>query len=127
MRVFGRRFNGGWLMLVALISSGSLVARAALAQFDVPYVPTPYVVVDRMLEMADVQPDDYLVDLGSGDGRIVVAAVQDYDVNRALGVDINPQRVAEAEVNAIRAEAWRTGRNSDRATCLKWIFPMPRY
>ncbi|MDX5363016.1 MAG: class I SAM-dependent methyltransferase [Pseudazoarcus pumilus] len=70
---------------------------------DVPYVPTPDTAVYRMLEMAEVQPDDYVIDLGSGDGRIVVAAARDWSVKRAMGVDIDPERIAEANENARKA------------------------
>src|SRR3954471_21562044 len=51
-------------------------ASAYAATANVPYVPTPQVVVDRMLEMARVGPRDYVIDLGSGDGRIVITAAQ---------------------------------------------------
>lgn len=87
--------------VAALGLSLSLAGAASAApRLDVPYVPTPHDVVHRMLEMAEVQPDDYLIDLGSGDGRIVVAAVQNWNVQRALGIDLDPQRVEEAEENA---------------------------
>ncbi|MFE8601790.1 SAM-dependent methyltransferase [Archangium violaceum] len=66
---------------------------------DVPYVPTPQPVVDAMLELAGVKPGDVLYDLGSGDGRIVVTAAQRFGV-RGVGIDINPERVQEAEANA---------------------------
>ena len=69
---------------------------------DVPYVPTPQVVVDKMLEVADVKPGDVLYDLGSGDGRIVVTAAQRFGV-RGVGIDINPERIQEAEANAKQA------------------------
>jgi SAM-dependent methyltransferase len=73
---------------------------AAVAEddLDVPYVPTPRRVVEAMLEMAEVGPDDYLIDLGSGDGRIAIMAAQ--RGARALGVDIDPDRVAEAALGA---------------------------
>jgi hypothetical protein len=67
-------------------------------ELDVPYVPTPMRVVDRMLEMAEVGPEDYLIDLGSGDGRIPVAAAR--RGARALGVDIDPMRIGEAHAAA---------------------------
>lgn len=70
---------------------------------DVPYVPTPDVAVYRMLEMAGVQPDDYVIDLGSGDGRIVIAAARDWGVKKALGIDIDPERIVEANENARKA------------------------
>jgi len=70
---------------------------------DVPYVPTPEAVVSRMLEMADVQPTDFVIDLGSGDGRIAIAAVRERGAKGAMGVDIDPERIAEARTNAERA------------------------
>jgi precorrin-6B methylase 2 len=66
---------------------------------DVPYVPTPQQVVDDMLELAGVKKGDVLYDLGSGDGRIVVTAAQRYGVP-GVGIDINPERIGEAEANA---------------------------
>ena len=80
-----------------------LAAPCALAQEPrVPYVPTPQEVVERMLEMAKVGPHDYLIDLGSGDGRIVVTAARKYGA-RGFGVDLNPVRIQEANDNARRA------------------------
>jgi precorrin-6B methylase 2 len=67
---------------------------------DVPYVPTPQAVVDRMLQIANVTDDDVVYDLGSGDGRIPITAVRQYNVQRAVGVDINPERISEANQNA---------------------------
>lgn len=69
-------------------------------KLDVPFVPTPHQVVEKMLDMADVQPSDFLIDLGSGDGRIAIAAVRDRGARGAYGVDLNPERVAEARANA---------------------------
>jgi hypothetical protein len=68
----------------------------------VPYVPTPQDVVERMLEIAKVGPHDYLIDLGSGDGRIVVTAAKKYGT-RGFGVDLNPERIRESTENARRA------------------------
>ena len=62
---------------------------------DVIYVPTPYEVVDKMLEMADVRPGEVVYDLGCGDGRIPCTAAKKYGV-RAWGFDINPKRVEES-------------------------------
>lgn len=76
---------------------------AARIELDVPYVPTPHEIVASMLEMAAVGPDDHLIDLGSGDGRIVIAAVRDRDARSAEGIDLDPVRVAEARANAIDA------------------------
>ena len=69
---------------------------------DVPYVPTPQAVVDKMLEMAAVTKDDVVYDLGSGDGRIVITAAKKYGV-RGVGVDIDPERIKEANANAVQA------------------------
>ena len=69
---------------------------------SVPYVPTPQDVVERMLEIAKVGPSDYLIDLGSGDGRIVVTAAKKYGA-RGFGVDLNPERIRESNENARRA------------------------
>jgi len=66
---------------------------------DVPYVPTPNEVVDRMLQLANVTGDDTLYDLGSGDGRIVITAAQRYGT-RGTGIDINPELVQQSQANA---------------------------
>lgn len=90
------------LVLAGIASLGFIMAQPARAAYtlDVPFVPTPYEVVDRMLEIAQVGPDDHVIDLGSGDGRIAIAAVRKYGARSALGVDLNPERVAEARANA---------------------------
>src|SRR5215470_17646726 len=69
---------------------------------DVPFVPTRQEVVEQMLRLAEVKPEDVVYDLGCGDGRIVVTAAQKFGA-RGVGVDIDPQRVAEANANAKRA------------------------
>jgi precorrin-6B methylase 2 len=71
---------------------------------DVPYVPTPQPVVARMLQIAKVTRNDVVYDLGSGDGRIPITAAQKYGVRRAVGIDINPERVREANQNAQQAK-----------------------
>lgn len=65
---------------------------------DVIYVPTPYEVVEKMLEVAQVKKGDVVYDLGCGDGRIVVTAAKKYGV-RAVGFDIDPERIKEAREN----------------------------
>lgn len=65
---------------------------------DVDYIPTPHDVVARMLELAAVEKDDVLYDLGCGDGRIVVAAAKKHGC-RAVGFDIDPKRVKESREN----------------------------
>jgi hypothetical protein len=69
---------------------------------DVPYVATPQVTVDEMLRLAEVGPQDFVLDLGSGDGRIVVTAAKKFGA-RGLGVDIDWRLVAEAGENARQA------------------------
>jgi len=66
---------------------------------DVIFVPTPQSVVDEMLKVANVKKGDVLYDLGSGDGRIVITAAKRFGV-RGIGIDIDPQRIAEANENA---------------------------
>jgi SAM-dependent methyltransferase len=66
---------------------------------DVPFVPTTNPVVDAMLKLANVKKSDLVYDLGCGDGRIVVAAAKKFGA-RAVGVDINPERIEEANSNA---------------------------
>lgn len=69
---------------------------------DVPFVSTRQPVVDRMLEAANVTEDDVVYDLGSGDGRIVITAAQEYGA-RGVGIEIDPERVREARQNAKEA------------------------
>ncbi|MCL4799285.1 MAG: methyltransferase domain-containing protein [Burkholderiales bacterium] len=69
---------------------------------DVVWVPTPEALVERMLEMARVTSKDYVVDLGSGDGRTVIMAAQKYGVN-ALGIEYNPDMVALSVKAAAKA------------------------
>ena len=71
-------------------------------QPDVIFVPTPQEVVEDMLRLADVKKGDVLYDLGSGDGRIAVTAAKKYGI-RATGIDIDPERIKEANENAKKA------------------------
>ena len=66
---------------------------------DVPYVATGMEVVDAMLGLAAVRPNEFVIDLGSGDGRILIAAARSNGA-RGLGVDIDPARIREANDNA---------------------------
>src|SRR5688500_7463608 len=92
-----------------LIAAALLAAIPALAQpqawaWDdgtVPYVQTPMEIVERMLRMAEVRKDDYVIDLGSGDGRIIIEAAK--RGARGLGVDLDPNLVKHATENAQRA------------------------
>jgi SAM-dependent methyltransferase len=90
-----------------LLLAGAVLAAAAAAQQKEPertggpYVPTPQVVVDEMLRMARVGPSDYVVDLGSGDGVIVLTAATQYRA-RGFGVDIDPELVKLSNAEAKR-------------------------
>lgn len=89
------------LAVLALLLAALFPAHAQITpELDVPYVPTPDRVVARMLAMADVKAGDTVIDLGSGDGRIAVAAVRDRGADSALGIDLDPQRIREAKANA---------------------------
>jgi hypothetical protein len=91
-------------MWVGLSATAALLGAPALAQEgrgDVVYVPTPQVVVDEMLRMAKVGPNDYLIDLGSGDGRFVITAAQ--KGARAFGVDLDTYLLRMARENAQKA------------------------
>jgi hypothetical protein len=76
-----------------------LTLAAPLRASDAPYVPTPMSVVDAMLEMANVGPQDYLIDLGSGDGRIPLRAATRFGA-RGFGVEIEPHLVRDANAAA---------------------------
>ena len=74
-------------------------SEAFRAKFEVPYVPTPKVTVDEMLRFANVGPQDFVIDLGSGDGRIVITAARKFGA-RGFGVDLDGELVAESGENA---------------------------
>jgi Mycolic acid cyclopropane synthetase len=67
-----------------------------------PFVPTPHEVVERMLELAEIKPGDILYDLGSGDGRIVIAAASKYGI-KAIGFELDPSLVKKSRDNIQRA------------------------
>ncbi len=93
--------SGRWLRCSSF--AALLLCNSALAQTrvetkpDVIFVPTPQVVVDKMLELAEVSPKDILYDLGCGNGIIVVAAAK--RGARAVGFDVDPERVLETREN----------------------------
>jgi SAM-dependent methyltransferase len=86
----------------ALIAVTLLVGLQSAPTNLAPYVPSPPDVVDRMLAFANVGRNDVVYDLGCGDGRIVIAAAKNYGA-RGVGVDIDPERIAEARANARKA------------------------
>jgi ubiquinone/menaquinone biosynthesis C-methylase UbiE len=75
-------------------------------RLDVPYVPTNMETVHKMLEMGRVGKNDVVYDLGCGDGRIVVTAAKERGA-RGVGIDLNPERIAEANANARQAGVTR--------------------
>jgi ribosomal protein L11 methylase PrmA len=85
------------ICLAWLISIAHVQAQDAL-KLDVPYVPTDDAVVASMLDMAKVDKNDVVYDLGCGDGRIVIAAAK--RGARGVGIDLNPARISEAKTNA---------------------------
>lgn len=94
------------IAMLGLLLSASLVRAQAINEglrTGGPYVPTPQEVVDHMLKFANVGPRDFVIDLGSGDGRMVITAAQRFGA-RGLGVDIDPELVERS-----RAEAERLG------------------
>ena len=97
------KFGAGLSLIVFLTVSSIAFPAAQTKRVDAPqlapYVPTPQEVVERMLDLAKVTKDDFVVDLGCGDGRIVVTAAKKYGA-RGLGVDIDPVRIEEANANA---------------------------
>lgn len=94
----------------AFLANAMLLSACAAQKLDVPYEPSTTEIVATMLKLANTGPQDVVYDLGSGDGRIVVAAVRDFGARKGVGVDINPERIAEARHNASQAGV------SDRAT-----------
>lgn len=108
-RQIGRRFIAGHLVLAlaagaVATSSVSIVAADTANQTRprgdslAPFVPTPYDVVERMLALAEVTKNDVVYDLGSGDGRLVIAAAK--RGARGVGIDIDPQRIEESRAAA---------------------------
>ncbi|HXF67760.1 MAG TPA: methyltransferase domain-containing protein [Burkholderiales bacterium] len=89
----------GQALLAALLAAGPAPAQD---WGDTPYVQTPQNVVEKMLEIARVGPGDYVIDLGSGDGRMVITAAKKYGA-RGFGVDLDRKLVALSNRNAARA------------------------
>jgi cyclopropane fatty-acyl-phospholipid synthase-like methyltransferase len=75
------------------------VPSQAWPQETIPFVPSPMLVVERMLELAEIKKDDVIYDMGSGDGRILIQAAKKYGV-KGVGVDLNPTLVEQARLKA---------------------------
>jgi precorrin-6B methylase 2 len=96
------------VLFTVIVAAGAAHAQTsaqapALRSPDVIFVPTPPEVVAAMLKLAKVGPNDVVYDLGSGDGRIPIAAVQTFKAKSAVGIDIDPQRIREANENLKKA------------------------
>ena len=90
------------LALIAAVAAHAVAQAPTETKRDVPYVPTREPVVMKMLEMARVTKNDVVYDLGSGDGRIVIAAAKQFGA-RGVGIEIDPKLVREATRNAREA------------------------
>jgi len=106
MRCHPRPFISALLVSLVVVFLAPLLKATAANGLDeepyVPYVPTPEAVVDEMLEIAKVSARDIVYDLGSGDGRIVIAAAKRFGA-RGVGIEINPDLIHEATENAGQA------------------------
>ncbi len=98
-------------LAASFVLAGTLHAQGKKADYepqvgqagkDVIWVPTPDEVVDRMLRMAQVKPDDYVVDLGAGNGKIAIAAAKNFGA-RSLGIEYNPDMAKHAQANVEKA------------------------
>src|SRR5580700_12126956 len=92
----------GFALLVLFTSLAGAQSSQPKHELDVPYVPTTEAAVKAMLRLAEVKRTDIVYDLGCGDGRIVIAAAKEYGAH-GVGIDINPERIQEAEENAKKA------------------------
>jgi len=86
---------------LVLAATAPVLAQDARAKDHIagPYVPTPWVIVDEMLKLADIRPDDVVYDLGSGDGRLVITAAKRYKA-RGVGVELQPELIEMANAGA---------------------------
>lgn len=110
-----KRFVSSWTLSLAIalvlvvVPAMAQQTQSPLRSPDVIFVPTPPEVVKAMLETARVGKNDIVYDLGSGDGRIAIAAVKDFNAQRSTGIDIDPQRIKEATANLAAAEKEKPG------------------
>lgn len=89
------------LFFAAMLLTAPLRLQAQ-PMFDVPFVPTPYVVIDEMLRLAQVTERDFVMDLGSGDGRVLITAAQKFGA-RGLGVELDEHLIYQSEAAAVQA------------------------
>jgi SAM-dependent methyltransferase len=89
------------LMLLGVSALAQIPWSVPEVDIHAPYVTTPYPLVEAMLTLASTKKSDMVYDLGCGDGRIVIAAAKRYGAH-GVGIDINPERIQEAQANAKR-------------------------
>lgn len=87
------------VLFLTVLTCGFIALAQEAPPLDVPFVPTPEPVVEEMLRLANIRKGDVLYDLGSGDGRIVIAAAKKFGI-QGVGIDLNPARIREAQANA---------------------------
>jgi cyclopropane fatty-acyl-phospholipid synthase-like methyltransferase len=98
------RQTATWLVLKLIFLIGNGCSSIPVwTDGEVPFVPTPPEVIDRMLDMARVKSGDVIYDLGSGDGRIIIQAAKRYGV-KGVGIEIDADLVQRAKDNAFREE-----------------------
>jgi len=97
-----RLASGVLAVLFLLCSVGAAQTKQPPRELDVPYLPTTEPAVVAMLKLAGVKSTDVVYDLGCGDGRIVIAAAKEFGAH-GVGIDLNPQRIQEANANAEKA------------------------
>ncbi|CAN5553061.1 methyltransferase domain-containing protein [soil metagenome] len=98
-----KRINYFFILFLFLTASPQIFAQESSPSPDVRYVPTRQEVVDAMLDLAKVDESDVIYDLGCGDGRIVITAAKEFGAT-GVGIDIDPERIREANENAKKAK-----------------------
>lgn len=96
----------GLLTWLSLAGTGCSPPVATSARSGIPYVPTRHDTVRDLLWLADVNTNDVVYNLGSGDGRVVIAAVRDFHARRAVGIELDEKLVWESRANAAAAGVW---------------------
>lgn len=91
------------LFITAALFSATSAGAQTPGVAGAPYVPTPNSIADRFLTLANIGPKDYVIDLGSGDGRLVISAVANFKARGGMGIEIDPVLVKQATDNAAKA------------------------
>lgn len=95
-----------WIIPVFLLLLGVLILSLVWTHpYGGPWIPSSRVMVDTMLDLADVQPDELVYDLGCGDGRIILSAARDFQA-RAVGIELDPLRVLWCRIR-VRVLGWQ--------------------